>query len=491
MFKNMLILTLFFVTATCCTGSNNIKVFPIEHYSQNADLWLNPKDADYNDNLLDYGYQQKRLYELKHNYFGTGKNDTSPWSGEYVQSLLKTQDTDNVIADSILSTLEQFDNSRQSDKELIKFGANYRPYSSKWLKGIQDNISVLKFNYIKYTDSNRAIATINLQLRALPTNDPAYYSDKIAGEGYPFDNLQVSAVYAGTPLYILGTSIDKQWSLVLAPEYIGWVSSGGVARVDNQFILQWQNAAYTNLAAIKQSNVAVVDEVGQYQFSGYVGMIFPVAEVANNSVKILIPFKQANGTAGILYSKLSNINAALLPLKASPANFAAIFKALQRRPYGWGGLGFYNDCSSEMKAIFTMFGFFMPRNSIGQTFAGKMVDISSLSASQREQYLIKNALPLLTLVRIKGHVLLYIGSYEKKPSGEEFAMTYQQMWGMSPKDRSIRYVIGQSVFFPLLTKYPEGSDLVSELDNKVFQLVYLNQLPQVPFKQDLYQLLGL
>ncbi len=33
--------------------------------------------------------------------------------------------------------------------------------------------------------------------------DPSFFSPKLAGEGYPFDNLQVSAIRPGTPLYVL------------------------------------------------------------------------------------------------------------------------------------------------------------------------------------------------------------------------------------------------------------------------------------------------
>ncbi|MBP9743263.1 MAG: C40 family peptidase, partial [Burkholderiales bacterium] len=232
------------------------------------------------------------------------------------------------------------------------------------------------------------------------------------------------------------------------------------------------------------------DQYNEYRFRGYVGMIFPVSQITKNGIQILIPFKQINGMATISYSNLTNNKAAILPIRASAANFALLFKALQGRNYGWGNLGFYNDCSAEMKAIFTMFGFFMPRSTSNQIFAGKMVDISNLDARARSDYLIKNGVPLLTLVRIKGHILLYIGSY-KEVNGSEFALSYQQMWGMSPKDRSSRFVIGQSVFLPLLLTYPENKELASELDNKIFQLIYLNQVPDKPLNLDLYKLLGL
>ncbi|MBP9742737.1 MAG: SH3 domain-containing protein [Burkholderiales bacterium] len=218
-------------------ADSNLELFPLSRYSQNVDLWLNPQDPEYNYNLLNYSYQQERLLELKHNYFGTDKNDNSPWSSQYIQFILNEQAHEPIIANAISDTLDDFDNNQQPE-ELIKFSTNYRPYSNKWIKSIKANINLAVFNNLKYLATNRAIASANLLLRALPTLDPAYHNFKIAGEGYPFDNLQVSAIYAGTPLYILGASIDKEWLLVLAPEYIGWVHADGVARVDDSFIKQ-------------------------------------------------------------------------------------------------------------------------------------------------------------------------------------------------------------------------------------------------------------
>lgn len=476
------------VTTMAYAETNNMSLFPIENYNQNVDTWISSSTADYNKNLLDDSYQQKRLYELKHSYYGTGKDDNSPWSQSYVNFVLNQQTDDKNIANTIIVALDQYDN-REQDEKTLTYGANYRPHSTHWLGNIEGNVNSAQFNNLKYLAKNRGIATDNMPLRALPTEDPAYYSSKIAGEGYPFDNLQLSAIWAGTPLYILGTTKDHRWTYVLAPEYIGWIKSTGVARVDDGFISEWQKAAYVNLAAVKQTNVSIVDQYGSYQFNGYVGMLFPVAKKSSNNIEVLIPFKQVNGFATILHSNLSTANAAVLPLQASPANFAMIFHALQGRPYGWGNLDFHNDCSGEMKAIFTMFGLFMPRNTANQILAGKMVDISKLNAKERSDYLIKNGYPLLTLVRIKGHILLYVGTY-KNGDGKEFAQSYQQMWGMSPKDRNSRSVIGQSVFLPLLTSYPEDKNLVSELDNGLFQVVYLNQFSDKPLKQGLTELIG-
>jgi hypothetical protein len=452
------------------------KVFPIEHYSQEIQQWIDPSASNYQKNLLNKNYQDKRLQELMHTYYGTKPQDNSVWSEGYITYLLNYNRN---LPHIIQKALNRFDNRLHTGKRQV-FDANYQLYDHQWLLNIEKNINLSTFNHLHYFSLHRAIATQNLPLRVIPTNDPAYYNPKIAGEGYPFDNLQASAVYVGTPLYVLGTTKDKMWSLVITPECIGWIHTSGVAYVSSEFIYQWQKAAYKHLAGIKQSNARIFDKTGRYKFNVYVGMIFP----QESSTTIFIPVKDKNKQASIEKGITASENIVTLPWSASPAHFAEIFSTLKGQEYGWGNLNFHYDCSAEMKAIFSLFGIFMPRNTQSQIFAGHMVDISSLTPQERSNYLIKNGAPLLTLIHVKGHILLYVGFY-KSNTGEVFPLSYQQVWSLYPKDKSSRSVIGKAVFLPLLIQYPEDLHLAAQLDNELLQLVYLNQFPQKPLKQKL------
>lgn len=487
-FKLFIFALAIFTCSYVYAGSDNMKIFPLDNYSQNVDEWINPVLANYTQSLLDTDYQEQRLTQLKHTYFGTLNNDNSPWSEGHIKYVLNSQTESKNIYNGVKSSLADFDNSHQDTKH-ISYAMNYRPHTQIWWDKISANTNFTQFQNLNYNKKNRAIAVTNLSLRGLPTEDSAFYSYKIAGEGYPFDNLSISAVYAGTPVYILGSSLDKQWYLLMAPEYIGWVKANGIAMVDDKFINTWQRAAYKNIVGIANSNVSIIEEKSnQYQFSGYVGMIFPLVRHADKFNEIYIPQKLANGMAVVAKARVPVADASVLPLEATPQNFAKLFKVLQGRPYGWGSLEFYTDCSAEMKAIYTMFGFYLPRNTKHQRDAGKTVDISALSRNDRLDYLIKNADPLLTLVRLKGHILMYVGTY-KYANGSEVAMTYQQMWGLSPQNRTSRAVIGQSIFLPLLTSFPEDTDLGSQLDNSVFELIYLDQFPDKQLRTGINELM--
>jgi cell wall-associated NlpC family hydrolase len=311
----------------------------------------------------------------------------------------------------------------------------------------------------------------------LPTEDVYFYNAKIPGEGYPFDNLQISAVWVGTPVYIIGETRDHVWMLVVTPEYIAWVKSRGIARTNNTFVNTWSFAAKNKLAAITRQKTSILDENRTFLFTAYMGSVFPVNTMFSN-LQLMVPVADINHNAIIKNSVVSSNEAVLMPLTATPHHFSNIMNALIDRPYGWGGMYLYNDCSSELKSLFTPFGIWLPRYSGDQGDAGKIVDMSSESPSNRLSYLMENGQPFLTIIYIGGHVFLYMGNYSNPHhDSSKMAMTYQNMWGLKPNPDVRRAVIGKSVLFPLLLQYPEDESLVSLANKKYFHVIYLNELP--------------
>ena len=161
---------------------------------------------------------------------------------------------------------------------------------------------------------------------------------------------------------------------------------------------------------------------------------------------------------GLINTAASNI----MPLTASPQNLVNIINQLKNRPYGWGGAFFFNDCSQEIKSIFTPFGIWLPRNSAQQAQLSSTRDLSKNNVDERLHLLKETGHPLMTIIYIGGHVMLYVGNTDI--DNKAVAITYQNVWGMAPECRDKRYVIGQSLFFPLLKNYSENSDVSSLAD---------------------------
>lgn len=446
-----------------------ISLFPIKNYDQNIDHFLKPSDSNYHTRLLSKDYQMRRFQEFYQHTFSTDQDAKSPWSEGYVTRVIHQTPDLASIENGLLNT---YDNTGKSGKN-IGYGENFRPYLSQWIQKIRENMNIRQFTpAFQFSPQQRGIMVRNANVRMIPTSDPYYYHFTLPGEGYPFDMLQASSIWVGTPVYILGNSKDLEWTLILSPTFIGWVPSDSTANVSDTFVEQWQKTASSHLTAITRTKTPVISATGRYLLTAYVGSVFPYSSVDHSRLRLLVPVKGKNNQAIIRYASVSDDSAVVMPLAATPAHFASLIKTLIHRPYGWGNLNFDNDCSSELKSLFTPFGIWLPRHSGYQVNAGKLVDKTALDMDGRMEYLRKNGHPLMTIVYIGGHIFLYLGNNDKR------IMTYQDMWALSPAPRIRRAVVGESVIFPLLKQYPEDPALNSPANLKYFRVSYLDQFPK-------------
>lgn len=469
-YVNIVLIVVTCFTLSSCSRQEKISLFPLDHYSQNISDWIHPGDKDYDRSLMTNEIQQKRLQTFYKHYDGA----LSPWNESYVKKIIELHAPDNIQSIE-RGIIIEFTNQNKSARE-IGYAENFRPHTQQWIDDITSNINLSQFDSLHFDPRNQGIATTNLQARALPTDDVYFYSYKIAGEGYPFDNLQISALWAGTPVYILGETLDHAWSMVITPDYIGWVKSDGIARVSPSFINTWEQAASHQLIAITHTKTPIVDQQGIFRFLAYVGSVYP-AQTTDKQFKIMIPVINENHTANIRYATLASSDAILMPLTPTQHHFADLMKTLIGRPYGWGNMYFYNDCSSELKSLFTPFGIWLPRHSSDQVMLGKHVDMTSGTPKERLNYLMENGRRFMTLIYVGNHIVLYIGNYPNPNARhhELMAMTYQAIWGLKPHPATRRAVIGQSVLLPMLLKYPEDRRLVSIAGRKYFQVAYLDE----------------
>lgn len=464
-----------FIVSVSYADQDLISVFPLNNYDQTVSTWINPNNPDFDKPLLSVDMQQKRLDIFYDHYFGS----LSPWNPNYVNQVLR-QTTPNDLKTIEQSLISNISNDGKPDDQ-IGYGENFRPHPKEWIEGIASNINISQFDGLTYQMNNRGIAIDNLHARALPTDDVHFYNSKLAGQGYPFDNLQISALWAGTPVYIVGESRDHAWMLVITPDYIGWVNSRGIARTDNTFIDTWTKAAKNKLAAITHTKTGIVDVKGKFLLLAYVGSVFP-GKTNSDGMQIMVPVADADHNAVIKNANISPENAAIMPIAATPHHFANMMTTMIGRTYGWGSMYFYNDCSAELKSLYTPFGIWLPRHSSDQVTVGKMTDMTSASQDKRLAYLMENGQRFLTIVYIGGHVVMYVGNYtDPNKKDSQMAMTYQNIWGLTPNPSVRRAVIGQSVLFPMLLQYPEDTNLVSLAGKKYFQVADLNQLANSNF----------
>jgi cell wall-associated NlpC family hydrolase len=452
---------------------DTVSLFPIEHYDQNVDHWIDPASPAYDQPFLSPEDQRTHFNALLARYFGDGPNDPSPWNRAFIEQRVY-RDGGSDIAALQTRRLAQFDNTGQAERR-IGYGMNFRPHTKAWIDAIERNANVNQFGQTSGFDATRrAIATTALLVRELPTLDPSFYSHRIAGEGYPFDNLQVSAVRPGTPLYVLGASADGAWRYVQTPDVQGWVRSDGVASADNAFIAAWRAAAKQSLGVVIVASAALRDDGGVFRFDAPAGSLLPLRPAPASSAatrEVVVPVRDVDGRAVIRTAPLDSSAIAPAPLAATPRHLAQLMKALIGRPYGWGNTNFDNDCSAELQSIFAAFGVWLPRHSSTQMSAGTMTDLSASTPAERLNWLVQHGAPMRTLIYIGGHVMLYLGNTER--DGKTVPLVYQDVWGLRPADNSRRAVIGGSVILPLLLRYPEDPSLESLAGTTTFQVSIL------------------
>ncbi len=427
-------------------------LFPIENYDQNIDHWISPSEPNYDHPLLDAQQQKWRMQQLYQHQF-------SPWQASYIEAYLQP---------GVLTSIE----SGTVKANAHSYNENMRPYPQSWSSRMLTQINLSQFQGPLYNDPHhRMIAVTNLMARTLPTFEPHFSNPDHVGQGYPFDNVQISEIWAGTPLYLVGVSKDQAFGLVITPSFIGWVDRKGLAFASPQFIQSWQHATQKKLLAITQNNSPILNLKQQFLLQGYIGSSFPCVQKKAQQWIILVPTASTHQQAQISLAQVSAQHAAVMPLSATPRHFAQMITALQGIPYGWGNLYFYDDCSSLLKNLYLPFGIWLPRHSSNQTAMGETTDLTPLSPEERLAYLQKNAAPFLSLVSLGSHVFMVIGNLENpQHPGQQVLLTFQTLWGLSPPDNSSRAIIGESVLLPLLLSYPENPNLRSLLNAPIFQL---------------------
>jgi cell wall-associated NlpC family hydrolase len=469
--------------------------FPIEHYDQEISHWVDINNLPQQP-LISELVQKQQFKNFTDHYI----DSKSPWDMDYITSLIKG-DLPKVQSD----VLDKFDNSKIAlDDSKGRGACDTAPYTDQWIQNLRAFANVAQFAGKNYDVNQRAITIKNTYARALPTEDRYFHNCNLPGEGDSFDYLQVSAIWAGTPLYILGKSTDHKWDFVSTTDFTAWVKSEDVATVSDEFVTTWKNAAHNKIIAINSpiniKLLSIQDEETQAPlFSGYIGAIFPLFKEEDNGFHILVPVRDANNQAQIHHAFLSKEDAVTVPLIATTSNFISVIKNLVGMPYGWGGWNVANsteftyDCSAELKALYAQFGIWLPRNSAQQVntemMLGTVKDFTKNTTDDRINNLTQkdandNDHRFTSIVNISGHIFMYLGNYQDPNTAQSEALTFQNVWGLRPVIGDGRYVIGKAVLFPLLAKYPEqfpdsSRELSSLASKPAFTIAYLDELPLV------------
>lgn len=315
------------------------------------------------------------------------------------------------------------------------WGENLQPRDGAWMEAL----ATLCDREGYPSRAERAIAVDNLALRGLPTDRPLFSDPALAGEGYPFDNLQNSAAWAGTPLLVTHASSDGAWLHVETPFAAGWVHPSQVAHVDEAFVRAFTRGPF---AVVVRDDLALTDGEGLHRFRGQMGTILPLVKADPWRICVQLPFGDERREAHLAEATLKRGDALPFPHPMTPWKVATLASRLAGQSYGWGGLYGNRDCSAMTRDLFAPFAIWLPRNSRGQRRTGDVIDLKDLSPQEKASLIVEKGRPFASLVAMAGHVMVYVGERGGRP------LVFHNLWGLRTLDEegiAGRHVVGRAV----------------------------------------------
>lgn len=285
-----------------------------------------------------------------------------------------------------------------------------------------------------------AITVRNTSLRLLPTERPFFLNPQKAGEGFPFDYFQSSALAVGNPLLATHSSSDGAWIFVESNFAYGWVPNDTIAWVNPALQRRYENGAY---AAILHDDTPLRTVKGTFLALADLGAIFPIARDKETRLALYVPVRNADGGAELRIAVAPTASMAIKPLALTPGAISRLTDPLMGQPYGWGGLFGNRDCSSTMRDLFIPFGIWLGRNSQEQgRYSGSFYDLRNKSAAEKEAEIKAKGIPFVTLIWLKGHIGLYLGT----APGSAEPLLLHNFWGIhtfDSEEKEGREVVGK------------------------------------------------
>lgn len=316
--------------------------------------------------------------------------------------------------------------------EQVRYGKQKTPLNDSFWKALKENIdqgaikekSPLLFGFtVRRTD-----------IRVFPTDEIS----TIAPVRDSFDMFQHSAIGPGSLIGIYHFSRDKLWAYAQTPFIRGWIRTKDLALArDRNEALAGESKKPPLVITGNFVRVFADPLFAQPVFFAQMGSVFPILHLhgptgaAKPYYTIRLPFREADGRLAFqlgYISSHSDTHHGFLPY--TQKNLAQQAFKMLHEPYGWGEKNGGRDCSRFIMDIFNTFGILMPRNSTLQAKMGISLGSLEGKTSDERNKILDGAIPLATLLRMPGHIMLYLGKHE----GKHYAI--HSIWGVQKRGPS-------------------------------------------------------
>lgn len=420
---------LLLILSSCAQKEQEYAVRDLKTYQQEASTYVNENHS------LDKDLQKKLNEEYNKAYF-------APWNRDKLKASKKGSMWGFVYA-----------------KKKV-YGDNYKRISKSWFKKNIKNSNFKAFNSIAL----KAIVLNNTNLRVFPSDSKIFYNPKKVGEGFPFDYNQNSGIKINSPIIVSHYSKDKAWVFVESSFTIGWLKVEDIAFISKKDINTLKNLPLY---------IAIKDNFAIYHKNNFVEYIKLSTIFSRHKGSYYLAKKDKNNMAVLQEVSIDDKYLEQKPLNFTKENISKIINELINEPYGWGEILTHRDCSALTKDYASIFGIYLNRNSRGQLKNGKTYDLKKLNNAKKKEFIIKNAKPFLSLLYLRGHIMLYIGHKDGEP------LVFHNVWGVSRYNilaQIEKTIIGKAV----ITSLEPGKELAGFVQHRsilsrVTKIINLNQ----------------
>ena len=232
-----------------------------------------------------------------------------------------------------------------------------------------------------------------------------------------FDLFQHSAISIGSPLGIYHFSQDNEWAYAQTPFIRGWIRRHDLAIAkERKDVVDYEEAK--NRLVITGNMITVFGDLFLKHpvFVAQMGDSFPLLRIpaGNKSTDapyvIQVPWRENNGDLSFRKGYIpaqEDVHRGFLAY--TQENIARQAFKMLNHPYGWGDKHGGRDCSRFIMDLFRTFGILMPRNSKEQAMVGTDLGLAEGKSAGEKRRLLDRAVPLATLIRLRGHIMLYLG----------------------------------------------------------------------------------
>lgn len=342
------------------------------------------------------------------------KDMKEEWTGEEILTFLK----------------EDWEGFGKADQ--VRYGKQRTPLNDSFWNALKESIhqDALK-------EKNRLLFGLTIKradVRVFPTEELSMNTPA----NYDFDLFQHSAIAPGSLVGIHHFSRDKLWAYVQTSFIRGWIRTEDLAITNNRSEAVVEEGGKEPLVITGNFVRVFADPLFQQPvFSAQMGSTFHIlhlpdrAKTSKPHYTIRTPFRETDGRLTFRNGYIpanDDVHYGFLPY--TQKNLAQQAFKMLYQPYGWGEMFGGRDCSRFIMDLFNTFGILMPRNSILQAKMGISLGVLEGKTIEEKKKILDRAVPLATLLRMPGHVMLYLG----KHSGVYYAI--HSIWGIQKGGKS-------------------------------------------------------